>query len=407
MKYKSILFFICTTLLINISNINSAPYIPASGDEILLLLDKTSPRSLFNDINSRLQKNKQIPSKLIDILHETIEYGKLTSEPRYIGFVSSYVDNYLKSNNNNTAFTILKANILQHDHQFNKAVKLLNTVIKSRPRNARALLLRASILQVQANYSAARKDCYSLLGKTSHLVMLSCIAQIDGLTKNTEKNYTTLKTIIKSSSKHSPTELSWSYDILAQLAMQLGDNEMAKQHLKEALTIAPNNSSLLNAYADSLISNNEYKKVIKLLKYKSQNFTILLRLAIAEKFSLTTTLYKNKFIIRLNKMQELSDLTHQREISAFYLYVENNATKALEYAKRNWNIQKELYDAELLLLCALLNNDVNASKPVIDWYTKNSIYDVRLNKIINSIKKIDSSLWTENSLMNQPSTQQS
>lgn len=357
-------------------------YIPDNGNEIIVILDKTSQRSRFENLNLQLQKNKHNPVKLVSILQDTIQYGKSISDPRYIGFVSSFVDSYLKTNNN-IKFKVLKASILQHGHQFSKALNLLNSIIKTDPAITNARLLRASILQVQAKYASARQDCYSLLGKTSHLVTISCIAQIDGLTKDTKQSYSALKSIInRNTQNQSSTELSWSYDILAQLARQLGNNEQAEQHFKEGLILSPDNVPLLNAYADLLISDKKFNKVMKLLRYKNQNFTILLRLAITEKLSSNKILYKTQFLSRLHKMQATSDFTHLREIAAFYLFVEDDIKQALSYATRNWELQKELYDAQLLLNCAIKNQNLDSAQSVIKWYVDNSIFDVRINNII-------------------------
>ncbi len=368
---------------VNVNPVYSAPTIPTSDNEILLVLDKSSPRSQFEKIKLQLQRNKQSTTALIKILHNTITLGKLNAEPRYIGLVTSYVDSYLKLQPNNTQFKILKATLLQHDHQFNKAITLLNNVISNSPTATNARLLRASVLQVQAQYDAARQDCYSLLGVTSHLVTLACIAQIDGLTKNTLQNYETLNTIVNQSSQNPIAELSWSYDILAQLALQLGKNNQAQQHLIAGLKLAPNNIPLLNQYADLLISQKQFKTVLELLKSKNNDFTVLLRLTIAEKNSSSNTNYKQQFLSRLDKMQATRDTTHQREIAAFYLFVTHDKTKALISAKQNWMVQKELYDAQLLLLCAISNKDKNSAKPVLDWYKKNAITDTRIANIIN------------------------
>ncbi len=370
---------------VNFNPVYSAPTIPTSDNEVLLILEKSSLRSNVEKIKLQLHRNKNSTTALIKILQNTIERGKLNTEPRYIGLVSSYVDSYLQTQPTNVEFKILKATLLQHDHQFDAAITLLNNVISDTPTATNARLLRASVLQVQAKYHAAQQDCYSLLGVTSHLVTLACIAQINGLTKNTLQNYNTLYTIIKQSSQNPLAELSWSYDILAQLALQLGKTNLAQQHLLDGLKLAPNNIPLLNRYADLLISQKKFNKVFKLLENKNNDFTVLLRLAIAEKNSSSNTNYKQQFLNRLHKMLATRDVTHQREIAAFYLFVTQDKSKALISAKQNWMVQKELYDAQLLVLCAISNKDKNSAKPVLDWYKHNAITDIRLTNSINTL----------------------
>ncbi|MFV2061676.1 MAG: hypothetical protein ACC653_13400, partial [Gammaproteobacteria bacterium] len=187
MKLIIIIFLIVFSSLFSILNSYAAPYRPSSGDEVLIVIDKSSRRSQFEKFNLQLKNNINNPAELIQILQNTIEYGKINSTPQYIGFATSYIDSYLNKHNNikTTDFKILKARLLQHDHKFSKSITLLNNIIKTDYENSNARLLRASILQVQAKYTLARQDCYSLIGKTSHLVTAACFAQVDGLTRST------------------------------------------------------------------------------------------------------------------------------------------------------------------------------------------------------------------------------
>jgi len=400
LKEKNILpvFILIFTacLILTVTPAVSAPYIPTSNHEVLIELKENTRFNKFKKIRVRLERNKLKPLEVVKILQETFEYGKKISNPRYIGFTLAYLNDYLDDAinvNPISDLTLLKANILQHDHQFGNAINLLNLIIKKDPVNPNARLMRASVLQAQAKYSQALNDCYSLIGSASHLITIACISQTKGIIKNTENSYTALLKTISINYKSDPGELSWAYDILAQLAMQQGDLVNAEKHMITGLKYSEKNMALLNSYADLLLNKNEYEKVLSILKTKNNDFTALLRLTIAETYKTTEsdTPYRKQFLIKLNEMKLLSDTTHQREISAYYLYVENDINQAMKYAINNWAIQKELYDAELLLKCVLESKNILAAKDVFNWYENNTVSDIRIRSLINKINLLDTS----------------
>jgi hypothetical protein len=65
----------------------------------------------------------------------------------------------------------------------------------------------------------------------------------------------------------------------------------------------------------------------------------------------------------------------------FALYVESDAPRALEIARENWFVQKELADARLLAEAAVEARNPAAAQPVIDWAAATGVRDARLDTL--------------------------
>ncbi|MEP6891974.1 MAG: hypothetical protein ABI955_14880, partial [Nitrospirota bacterium] len=76
-----------------------------------------------------------------------------------------------------------------------------------------------------------------------------------------------------------------------------------------------------------------------------------------------------------------------REEARFTLVLLANPREALLLAQANWEIQKEPWDARLLLESALASGDFTAAKPVVDWLRTNQVEDTRLRELSARVTK--------------------
>ena len=66
----------------------------------------------------------------------------------------------------------------------------------------------------------------------------------------------------------------------------------------------------------------------------------------------------------------------------FVLAVDTDAPRALALAQKNWDVQKELADARLLVDAAAAAREPAAAQPVIDWAHANGVHDARLSRAL-------------------------
>ena len=91
-----------------------------------------------------------------------LELGRVTGDPRYAGYAQAALAPWWDLNQPPQEVLVLRATLRQRVHQFDDALADLATVLIANPRNAQARLTRATVLQVQGDYEAAREECRAL-----------------------------------------------------------------------------------------------------------------------------------------------------------------------------------------------------------------------------------------------------
>ena len=66
----------------------------------------------------------------------------------------------------------------------------------------------------------------------------------------------------------------------------------------------------------------------------------------------------------------------------------HNPKRALELAKKNWQIQKEPADARTYLEAAIAMKDKSAIATITDWIALNQLQDAALNHLISNSKLV-------------------
>jgi len=69
---------------------------------------------------------------------------------------------------------------------------------------------------------------------------------------------------------------------------------------------------------------------------------------------------------------------HLREEARYTLEILGDAPRALELARQNWSVQREPWDARLLLAAAHAANQERAAQPVRDWVAATGFEDARI-----------------------------
>ncbi|MEI9983101.1 MAG: HupE/UreJ family protein [Aliidongia sp.] len=72
------------------------------------------------------------------------------------------------------------------------------------------------------------------------------------------------------------------------------------------------------------------------------------------------------------------DVSHRREEARFQLHLQGDATGALSLALANWQVQREPWDARLVLEAALAAHQPASAAPVRDWLAARGNEDVQL-----------------------------
>jgi tetratricopeptide (TPR) repeat protein len=317
-----------------------------------------------------------------------VELGGATGDPRYAGYAEAALSPWWHLDRAPQEVLVLRAALRQRMHQFDTSLSDLATVLEGNPRNAQARLMRATVLQVQGVFGAAREECLALAKPAQSLVETACLANVDSLTGQLPDSYQRLSEALDNNPNAQPELRSWILTSLGEMAARAGMAQEADAHFRAALALDAADIYLLGAYADFLLDSNRASEVIALLRDRTRADPLLLR------YSLALQAQRSKELpARLEQLRERfaasrlrGDQVHLREEARFTLHLLNNPTSALSLAAKNWQLQKEPADLRILLEAALDASDSGVVKTVADWLRKSRLEDIRLSRLMVNAK---------------------
>ncbi len=378
-----------TYQILSASIVHAEPYVPNNDSVVLQTLPSSG--------NSYIQELRQLRNKLLnapidfalamELAQGYLQLGRTMADPRYDGYAQAALQPWWSMVQPPPEVLILRAILHQRRHDFKSALTDLDHVLQIQPYNSQAWLTQSVIHQVRGHYQDAHQSCLPLLRLSSALIAITCIANVASLNGNAQKSYLALKKIVENDTVSSPQEKLWALTILAETATRLGKNLEAEQFFKTALTVDRRDVYLLGAYCDFLLDQGRAEEVQTLLKHATQYDGLLLRLALAEQQLQAPT--HEKYVQELNARFAANRLRgeaqHLRDESRFTLLLLHQPQQALELAKQNWHVQREPWDARILLEAALQNGDRSAAQPVLDWLMSVNLEDVQLEKLVEKL----------------------
>ena len=367
------------------------PFLPQQDTQVLEHLSVKSADPVAREIRAlraSLLHDPQNVDAAVSLATRLIEQSRWEGDPRYLGQAQAVLIPWLNHATPPASTLLLRATIRQHAHEFDLALADLDTVLSIQPTNAQAWLTRASIYQVQGLYEEARRACRPLFRLAGRHVALTCLGDIAGLSGQA----TASREILTSSLERpgiSARERLWILTILAELAARTGDTKTAEKYFVEARSLGVKDHYLLGAYADFLLDQGRAPEVVMLLQRETRADGLLLRLTLAEQ-ALHLSSSKDHtadLAARFAAGRERGTRVHVREETRFTLALLHDQQRALTLAQANWDIQKEPWDARLLLESALAVGSRNAARPVIDWLSANHVEDMRLQQLAAQFSK--------------------
>ena len=350
-------------------------YVPDDAATIVAHVPQRDPKEI-----AERQALAAAPDRVelaVDLAREEIQRARSLSDPRYLGRAQALLARWWNQPSPPADVLLLRATIEQSLHQFDASRADLDKLLAERPDDAQAHLTRAVVATVRADYPAARESCAALRKLASPLVAATCEAPLEALAGDVDGAYHRLAASIDT---RSPASLrTWAMTTLAELAIQKGDDALAASHLERVLSLDPDDTYARAALADALLPTDP-AAASQLLTGYEQIDTLLVRRAIAEsrahgpEAAKLATMMRDRFAAA----KERQDRVHLREEAMFVLYVESDAARALEIARDNWFVQKELADARLLAYAAVEARNAAAAQPVIDWARSTGVRDARL-----------------------------
>ena len=371
--------------------VSGEPFRPSDDRQVLERLSFNATNPVAGEIMAlrrNLAKNPRNLESAVRLSTRYIELSRSEGDPRFLGQAQAVLAPWWHESTPPPAALLLRATIKQNAHEFDSALSDLDGVLDLQPTNAQAWLTKASILQVQARYSDARRACQPLARLTARHVFLACLCDIGGLTGQAAKSQNILRELLNHPGI-SDSERIWISVMLGEIAARTGNAQTADQLFAEVLKTGVKHQYLLGAYADFLLDQGRHQEVLHLLQHETRADGLLLRLAIAEQTLGLSSLrdHVSTLTARFAASRDRGTNVHVREEARFTLALLDKSQQALLLAQDNWKVQREPADARILLESALAAGNRRAAQPVLDWLSVNHVEDLHLQQLATLIQK--------------------
>ena len=379
-------------LLAAATAIHAAPYVPASGAQVIETLPRRGDpvQQELRRMRSELNAHPNDVALATALATRYITLARSETDPRYLGYAQAALAPWWWLTSPPAQVRLLRATLLQSTHQFEPAMADLKAVLAADPTNAQGWLTQATVQTVQGDYAGASASCAHLSSMSIELITITCIANVGTVTGRSLKSEQLLDLTLERSS-NAPAGLQvWALTLLAEMAQRRGAADSAEARYKRGLALSPRDSYLLGAYADFLLEQRRAGEVATLLKDQTRIDALLLRraLALQQQGNAGKALAADvqELAARFDAAAQRGDTVHQREQARFELLLRRDPASALTLARKNWTVQKEPADIRIYLEAAVQARDASAAKPVLDWIALHHTEDVAAARLVRQLQ---------------------
>jgi Tfp pilus assembly protein PilF len=324
----------------------------------------------------------------LDVARRYVTLGTAEGDPRYFGLAQGALRAWWEDPEPPAGVRLVRAAVSRAQHDFDGALADLDALLAANPSDAQALLDRATLLEALGDFLEAERACFRVGRLRPGLIAEACMASAGSLSGIARASYETLAAALEGATPSDDAGRLWALTILGEIAARLSDAEAAERHFTDALALGRRDVYLLAAYADLLLDQGRYREVAALLDGESANDLLLLRRALAalRLGDPSVQEHRRELEARFAAIRLRGDIPHLREEARFELYLQENAGRALELARRNWARQRGPADARILLEAALAARTPEAARPVIDWMQATGIEDIALSRLAEQLE---------------------
>lgn len=360
----------------------AAPFTPASDGEVVERLPAAGDPLLrrVESLRKQLAARPDDAALRLDIGSRYFQLAMAQGDPRYVGYAAATIAPLAGTGSGTAAYWLLHGQIRQYGHDFTGALKSLERASELDPQSAEPIAWRAAIHMVQAQYGQALSECTKLVPLAHPLHAHGCTAYVQASTGNLAPAYDALKRALAGAGDVPPELALWIRTRLAEMAIRLGRSDEADHHFTEALKLGVVDQFLLGAYADFLLDQRRAGEALTLLAGWERSDILLLRLALAGRAANDPRAagWAGQLRERFAAAARRGDRLHEQEAARFELDVEGRPAPALALATRNYELQKEPRDAQILMRAALAAGRPQAAKPALDWLQSSGYEDPAL-----------------------------
>ena len=330
----------------------AARFRPTDGDKVVLVL----PAAL-----SLAVKETQLAGDPIAVAaraEEFIALARTTRDARYFGRAQALVAPWTGRPDAPARLLVAAADLAQQRHEFTQARQLLDRAIAAAPRDTAARLKRANVALLLGTFGDARRDCLAVIQAGDALPGTICLASSMTGPGSVARARRLLASLDGTGRPWLPIAC-WLLLTEGDLARRDGDLAAATDFLSRARALDPENEEARARLADVLIERGDDASALALAEGENVSAALLVaRIRAASALNdIEAATARHDFDALLAVGRRRGTGAHLREEGALALYADQDANRALEIARRNFELQRDTPDLRLLLDSALATGD--------------------------------------------------
>ena len=362
---------------------STAPRMPSSDSEVLERLPARAGDPAQRELRSLRAARDAAPTSpgpAIALARYHFGLAQDDGDPRHIGYAEAALRGVREGGATQAELLVVRAQLAQYQHDFARALALLQSALTLAPDDPEALAWETAIHMVRADYASARRACEQLARVASELLGAGCRAQVDAATGALRPSYARLARALAAHAGARASLRQWVSVLLAEMAQRLGDARAAEAHYRYALSAASADQYLLAGYAEFLVDQGRAAEAAALLRGRERSDTLLLLMARAARSLGDAQAPRLTEMLRARYAEAAlrGSRLHAQDEARFRLEFLGDAAGALALAQLNWaDGQREAADARIFLEAALAAKSPQAARPVFEWLDASRFEDVR------------------------------
>ncbi|MEO8445674.1 MAG: tetratricopeptide repeat protein, partial [Gammaproteobacteria bacterium] len=196
---------------------------PTSDNQVV---ERLQPRKgpLWDEVRlqrSRLEGAPDSAAPRLAIARTYLQIHQGTGDPRFLGYAEAALLPWAHSSPAPLDVSLVRVHLLQAQHQFDKAAKLLDEILQRDSRQPDAWLQLASINQLRGDFTAARRACAHLIALGEPAIASGCLAAVQGMTGASAAGLDLLARQLAADAEPAPAISIWLRTLSAELATGL------------------------------------------------------------------------------------------------------------------------------------------------------------------------------------------
>jgi Tfp pilus assembly protein PilF len=334
---------------------------------------------------SSLNKRPDDLNLATELAGRQLAMGVTEADPRFVGYAQATLTRWWRDRSP-PSFLVLRARILQAQHNFADAAADLRAALRDDPDNPQALLVLAGIDETTGELDETKLTCEAFARLRPGLAATACLASVESLTGGAASSEAMLADAILRMPSRNRAQQLWALTILGEIAARI-DDPVAAQYFEEALAIDNRDVYLLTAYSDYLLDHGRPADVVRRLTGFERIDALYLRLALAARAIGDTRFaaYRADLAARFAAARRQGDTLHLRDASRYALEIERDGPRALAFAQQNWATHKTPADARALVAAAIACRDPSAARPIAEWAANTRLEDRNLWRLLEHL----------------------